>query len=111
MRARPPGAAPPVQAHELGALVDGHDAVDLAVRVRVVLALEVGLAVERRHVHGRHGAVARRLGRRRHARAPVAGPVDGHVGDPALVEAEPDEPGEGLVVGGSRTVVRVQVVF
>lgn len=112
VRARPTGPPPAVEAHELGALVDGHDAVDLAVRVRVVLAPElVALAAGRRHVHGRHGAVARGLGRRRHARPPVAGPVDRHAGDPALLEAEPDEPREGVVVRRPRAVVRVEVVL
>lgn len=111
VRARPPGPLPAVQAPELGAVVDGHDAVDLAVRVGVVLALEVVLAVDGRHVHGGHGAVARGLGRRRHARAAVARAVDGDVGDPALVEAEPDEAREGVVVLGSRAVVCVEVVL
>lgn len=111
MRAGPPLALPAVQAHELRVLVDRNDAVDLAVRVRVVLALEVVFAVHGGHVHGGDGAEARGLGGRGDARAAVAGAVYGHVGDPAFVEAGFDEAGEGLVVWGAGTVVCVEVVF
>lgn len=70
----------------------------------MVLALEVLLAVHGGHVDGGHGAEARRLGRRRDARAAVAGPVDGDVGDPAIVQPGLDETGECVVVRGAWAV-------
>lgn len=72
--------------------------------MRMVLALEVLLAVHRGHVHGRHGAEARGLRRRRDARAAVARPVDGDVGDPAFFQTGLDKVGEGVVVRGAWAV-------
>lgn len=103
-RTRPPLTHPPVQPPQLRALVDRHDAVDLAVRVRVVLALEVLLAADGGHVDGRHGAEARGLCRRGHARAAVAGAVDGDVGDPPFLQAGLDQAREGVVVRGAWAV-------
>lgn len=111
MRARPPSTLPAIQPHQLGALVDRDHAVDLPVRVRVVLALEVVLAVDGGHVHGRHRTESRGLCGRGDARAPVARAVNGNVGNPAFVQAELDEPGQGVVVGCAWAVVRIEVVF
>lgn len=79
--------------------------------MRVVLALEVLLAVHGGHVDGRHGAETCGLCRRGDARAAVAGPVDGDVGDPALVQPGLDQAGEGVVVRGAWAVGLVQVVL
>lgn len=103
-RTRPPLAHPPVQPPQLGTLVDRDDAVDLAVRVRVVLALEVLLAAYGGHVDGCDGAEARGLGRRGHARAAVSGPVDGDVGHPPFLQAGLDQAREGVVVRGAWAV-------
>jgi len=110
-RARPPLAHPPVQTSQLRALVDWDDAVDLAIWVRVVLALEVLLAVHGGHIDSCHRAEACRLGRRGDAGAAVAGPVDGDVGDPALVQPGLDEAGECVVVRGAWAVGFVEVVL
>lgn len=111
MGARPPLALPAVQAHQLGTLIDRNDAVDLPVRVCVILALEVVLAVDRAHVDGGHGAEFGGFGGRRDARAAVALAVDGNVSDPAFGEAELDEVGQVVVVWGAGAVVCVEVVF
>lgn len=54
VRARPPFALPAMQAPQLRALIDGNHAIDLPIRMRVVLPLEVFLAVDSGHVHRGH---------------------------------------------------------
>lgn len=91
MGARPPLPLPTIQPHQFRALVDRDHAVDLPVRVCVVLALEVVLTVDGGHIHGGHGAETRGLCGRRNARAPVALAVYGDVGDPTFVKPELDK--------------------
>lgn len=111
MWARPPFTLPAIKSHQFRALVNWNHAVDLPIRVRVVLALEVVLAVDRGHVHGGHGAEARGFCGRGDARAPIAMAIYGDIGDPAFLETELDEMGQGVVVRGPGAVMRIQVVL
>ena len=103
---RPPGALPPLHPLQLGRRVHLHDAVDLAVGMRVVLASILLLAV---HEDGRDAKVAR-LGRGiGDAAAAVLGSVELGLGDPAFLQALSDVGAELLVVGVSRPVVLVEL--
>lgn len=111
IRTGPPSPPPPVQAPNLGAVIDRNHTVDFAIRVCVVLSLKVLLAIDCRHVDGRHGAVAGGLGGRGDSRPAVTRPVDGDIGYPTFLKADFDESGEVVVVFVSWTVVGVEVNF
>lgn len=90
VRACPSRTLPSVQTHELGALVDRDHAVDLAIRMRMVLPLEVVLAVQRAHIYSRHRAIPRGFRRTRYSAPAVPRPGDVDVGNPAFFQAELD---------------------
>lgn len=110
----PAGALPAAHAPELRAGGHGHDAVDLAVRVQVVLAAQDDVVAGGRvHVDGGHAAEARRRRGRADARAPVPRALHLVRRHPALVVVEPgaDQTREVVVQGVARGVGAVQPVL
>lgn len=107
-RARPPGAPPAPHALQLRRLIEPHDAVDLAVRVCMVLTRVDVLAV---HVGGHDAEEAGVGARDGDLAAAVAVAVELGFGDPAFLEALEDVFAEVLVVGAAGTVVGVEALF
>lgn len=107
-RARPPGALPALHALQLCRLIELHDAVDLAVRVRVVLTRVNVLAL---HVDGHDAEEAGFGAGEGDYAAAVSVAVELGFGDPAFLEALEDVPAEVLVVGAAGTVFGVEALF
>ena len=107
-RTRPPRALPSLHALQLGRLINLHDAVDLAVGMRVMLSRVHVFAV---HVHGRDAEEAGFRTRERDLAAPVSLAVEPGFGDPAFAEALEDVGPEVLVVGGAGAVFGVEALF
>lgn len=108
--ARPPGSLPALHALELRrpTIIDLHDAVDLAVGMRVVLARVDVLAV---HVGGHDAEEAGGGARGRDFAAAVAVAVELGGGDPAFLEALKDVFAEVFVVGAAGTVAGIEALF
>ena len=107
-RARPPGALPALHALQLRRLIELHDAVDLAVRVRVVLTRVHVLAV---HVHGHDAEEAGVGAGEGKFAAAVSVAVELGFCDPAFLEALEDVFAEVLVVGAAGPVFGVEALF
>lgn len=107
-RARPPGALPALHALELRRPIDLHDAVDLAVRVRVVLTRVDVLTV---HVRGHDAEEAGVGAGEGDFAAAVSVAVELGFGDPTFPQALEDASAEVLVLGAAGTVVGVQALF
>lgn len=108
---RPAGSLPAAHAAELRAIGNRDDAIDLAVRMQVVLAAQDTVSVAARvHVDGGDAAEARRRRRRADARAAVVRPLHLVGGDPALVvgEAGADQPGKVVVKRAAGAVLVVE---
>lgn len=106
-RTRPAGALPALHALQLRLArpVEQDHAVDLAVRMGVVLAAVLLLAL---HVHGRDGDEVALGRRRRDATPSVLGPVQLRLRHPAVLQALQDRGPEGLVVRCAWPVRAVQ---
>ena len=107
-RTRPPGPLPSLYTLQLRRPINLHDAVDLAVGMRVVLTRVHVLAV---HVHGRDAeeAVLRRGERDLAAAVPVA--VELGFGDPTFLEALEDVLAKVFVVWVTGAVFGIQALF
>lgn len=105
---RPPGPLPPLHALQLRRLINLHDAVDLAVRMRMVLAREDVFTV---HVHGCDAEEAGFSTWQGDFPAAVFFAVESGFGDPAFMEALEDVGAEVLVVGGAGAVGGVEALF
>ena len=107
-RTRPPGPLPTLHTLQLRRLINLHDAVDLAVGMRVVLTRVHVFAL---HVHGRDAeeAVFRR-GKRNFAAA-VSVAVQLGFGDPAFLETFEDVLAKVFVVWVARAVFGIQALF
>lgn len=104
---RPSRALPPLHAHELRRRVHLHDAVDLAVRVRVVLAPDL-LGVRAVHEDGGDAEEPRCLRRQRDLAPAVLAPVDLGLRYPALLNSLLDIGAEVVVVGVAGAVLLVE---
>ena len=94
-RTRPTRALPTLHALQLRRLINLHDAIDLAVGMRVILPRVYVLAV---HVHGRDAEEAIfRVGKCDFAAA-ISVAVELGLGDPAFVEATEDVLAKVLIV-------------
>ena len=107
-RTRPSGSLPSLHALQLRRLIELYDAVDLAVRMRVIPARINVLAV---HVDGRDAEEAIfRSGKSDFATA-VAVAIELGLRDPAFLEPLEDVFAEVLVVGTIRAIMGVQALF
>ena len=103
-RTRPPGSLPALHTLQLRRLINLYDAVDLAVRMTVMLARINVLTV---HVDGRDAEKAvLRAGKRDFAPA-VAIAVELGFGDPAFLEPLKDVFAKVLVEGAIRAIMGV----
>ena len=103
-RTRPPGSLPPLHTLQLRSLVNLYDAVDLAVRMRVVLARINVLAI---HVDGRDAEEAVFRTGKGDLAAPVAIAIELGFGDPAFLEPLEDVFAKVLVEGAIRAIMGV----
>ena len=105
---RPPGPLPSLHTLQLRRPIELHDAVDLAVGMRVVLTRVYVFAV---HVHGRDAEeVVLRRGKRDLAAA-VSVAVELGFGDPAFLETLEDVLAKVFVVWATRAVFGIQTLF
>ena len=107
-RTRPPGSLPSLHTLQLRRLIDLYDAVDLAVRMRVMLARINLLAV---HVDGRDAEEAVFRTGKGDLAAPVAVAIELGFGDPAFLKPLEDVFAKVLVEGAVRAIVGVQALF
>lgn len=107
-RTRPSRALPALHAPQLRRLVNLHDAVDLAVGMRVVLSRVHVLAV---HVHGRDAEEATSRAGKGDFAAAISVAVELGLGDPAFLEALVDVLAKVLIVWITGTVIGVQALF
>ena len=107
-RTRPPRAQPTLHTFQLGRFINLHDAVNLAVRVRVVLSRVHVLAV---HVHGGDAEKAILGAGERDLAAAVSVAVELGFGNPAFLKALDNVLAKVLVVRSTGTVFAVQALF
>lgn len=107
-RTRPSGSLPSLHALQLRRLINLYDAVDFAVRMRVILARINFLAV---HVDGRDAEEAIFGTGKGDFAAAVAVAIELGFRDPAFLEPLEDVFAKVLVVGTIRSVMGVQALF
>ena len=107
-RTRPASSLPALHTLQLRRLIDLYDAVDLAIRMRVMLARINVLAV---HVDGCDAEEAILRTREGDLAAPVAIAIELGFGDPAFLEPLEDVFAKVLVVGTIWAIMGVQALF
>ncbi len=107
---RPTGLLPPRHAHDLGCVVQWDNAVDLAVRMKMILPTIHVLAV---HVHGRDAKISGLRGRKADLCSTVFGTVGLVYSNPALIVLYTllYEGGEVIVDGRSWAVLSIESCF
>ena len=103
-RTRPPSSLPPLHTLQLCRFINLYDAVDFAVRMRVVLARIDVLAI---HVDGRDAEEAVFRTGKGDLAPPVAVAIELGFGDPAFLEPLENIFAKVLVVGAIRAIMGV----
>jgi hypothetical protein len=107
---RPTGALPSRHSHDLSILVQWDYAIDLSIRVKVVLSTVWVLTL---HVHSRNGEVPVLSRRKAHSCSAVFRPVELVGSDPSFVVFDTllDEGGEVFIVLITGSICRVQALL
>ena len=107
-RTSPPGSLPALHSSELRCLVKLHHTVDFSVRVRVILARVLILALQ---VHRGDAEVPVFSRRQEDLATPVFLSIEFDVGNPAFGEPLPGEVAHAVVEFVARTIVCVEELF